>query len=291
MSVGEASYYNYPDLEVHMMVQDTQSLIIPEVLKLKQGSSLVFNSGRTVACTISQGFVTLDDVRVEPGETSVTLPDGVLYHISEATRRLGPDDEEYYNILIKSLEADALQLARAINSNINNPDNENFKSIMESFVASVSSLKERKIKLLADVHDFFARKPSFVETIAEENETFDTVGKKIDGLLRHGSLPKAATAAPGFATQGLGVEERRKLYTMMKRLRQLTVAPPAEEKDPSENPEEARLVAVQAVLDLCLGGIQIMRVGGKLSREIGATPCYSYIESTCPLMCCHSFFL
>lgn len=114
MSVGEASYFNYPDGELQDMSRDARVKILPELSGARSKVCVKLNSTGEATCYMEDGILDLSGVRVSPEDTSMTLPDGTVYTISHEV--LDPTDERYFDISIRVIQDDAVALAREIRS-------------------------------------------------------------------------------------------------------------------------------------------------------------------------------
>lgn len=261
MSVGEASYYNYPDASLsETLCRDTERNIIPEVMKVKGSLKITFNSGRSLQCAVKNNMVDVSDIRVFPDETSVSFSDGQIYSIHDTPRKLSIDDLLYHSLLIRDLEIEVLDLAKQINTELGRYISGGNKAFAETCESKIASLRERRLSLVQDIGEYYAtraRTKSLSHEFIDENSLEERVSAVIAG------------SSEGSAS-GLGLDGRRSVYALMLKLREAAAADPNQAQvSESTTPELDRLNALEAVLDLCFGGSRITRLGGKMSREIG----------------------
>ena len=254
MSVGESTYYNYPDATLgETLVRDTVDNIIPELAKNKQSVDAVFSGGRRVRCTVLDGVIDVSDLRVLADETSVAFPDGQVMSIHQFPDHLSPDDPLYYRLRIRDLEIDTMEIARYINERIKSSEVVE-KSSVEACQVKISDLKNRVMLLSTEVEKYYSAAADDISEVIDKR----TLEERINKMLSVSDAPNALT-----------VDGRRSVYTMMAQLRALSVAEIHFSTKVSSTPEKDSLSAIDAILELTIQGLQVMRIGGRLSQEIG----------------------
>lgn len=112
MSVGEASYFNYPDHNLDAMSTDSVSRIYPELTGSKKPINLTLDHSGVIVAFEENGEIDLSNIRVSRDDTLLTLPDGTSYQLRH--KLISPSDSSYFDICLKGIQEDSLSLARSI---------------------------------------------------------------------------------------------------------------------------------------------------------------------------------
>jgi hypothetical protein len=116
MSVGESSYYNYPENGLNSMVTDTEQKINTEIKGSRRTVEIIITGNdtkqRTITATIDNEQLHLSNIRIQQNEHSFILPDGRTFQLQH--EQLPECSQEYYTTEIRVIQDDALQLASRI---------------------------------------------------------------------------------------------------------------------------------------------------------------------------------
>lgn len=243
MSVGEASYLNYPDSDLARMISDTVEVILPELSSRRQTVPLRLNhSGELVAVgfvrELSGGRgcvldVDLSGTRVSCLDTTLTAG-GQEYAI--CVRTVGPEDEGYFDLCLRSIQDDALALAQRIKATAQSKAGD--VNVYEELSCACADLKSR----LQDLNN-------------PEVQNYDSLWSTILNSRRQAGSSSQQESESDCPRD---VQARRsRIYdTVRHRMKTLRGTVRDRKKD------------VRAVISLCEAGVQAVRVGSALSRDV-----------------------
>lgn len=230
MSVGEASYFNYPDDNLEAMVTDSMSRIYPELTGSKKPIDLFLNCSGKIVAYEENNEIELSHIRVLRDDTLLTLPDGVTYNLQH--RLIVPGDPSYFDLCLKGIEEDSLSLARSI------------KSLFE--MKQKSQLSPEK---LSEETQLLTTK---LQTLTQQLNSIDDPTN--EETLVSAALEKLSTNAD---TDFKSVRRaRQQIYNTVRKQIKATRANVTDKKS-----------ATRSVLTLCETGIQSLRLGS-LSVDI-----------------------
>lgn len=238
MSVGEASYYNYPDNDLMAMVGDAQTNILPELSGNIQMVPLSLNVSGTINTvgTVREDASTetgyalcldLSGIRVSPGDSTITAPNGEVYEIEVET--IDETDERYFELCLQAMQDEALRLLKAIKAAAQEKRGQTVAPDLSSALTALGT----RLQLLRD------------PVVQEVGSLADAVrqSRSAGGEEESKTSSAAARRSQIYAT----------VRARMKKLRGGNID---------------RKAAVKSVLVLCEAGLQSLRIGSALSTEV-----------------------
>ena len=232
MSVGESSYYNFPDAELQGMV-DIVPKIVAELSSSTSAIKVTLNpSGTEYNVNLTEdGILILSGLEVAEGDTCVTLPDGQVFPLE--IQPIDSTHPSFKDLTLRLIKKNTLELIKQIKSFTT--VNSNKGPMLLLFTKKLTALKERYQQLC-------------LATFRIVNEASAS-----DGVVDIRSLDEI------IVTQGEDLNWKRRLTNKLKQ----TSKP--KESNPPPTDEESATTVVFKVCDSCL---ECLRLGSKLSTEL-----------------------
>ena len=229
MSVGESSYFNYPDAALRQMLTDTSNRILPELTSSTSLVDVIFSTGRTMTLRLDSatGKVSLDGIRVDADDVSLTLPNGEV--IEFRIEVVEPSHPNYFEFKLNEIKDDAMLLVKNIQqATLAAGGGGKSSAVNSQMLDNLNGSCEDLRKKLAELSD---------SAVIESN------GK--DELMRI------------FESQAINPHWRQHMATCLRKVRQQVRKETVDRK-----------AATRAVLELCEAGLRSAKIGSKLSTDL-----------------------
>jgi len=140
MSVGESSYYNFPDTELQGMVDIVPNIMAEMLFSTSAIKVTLHPSGMEHNINPTEdGNLILSGLEVAKGDTSMTLPDGKV--IALETHPIGCDHPKFNDLTLRLIKKNTLELIKQIKSFTTATSNKG--PLLQLFTKKLTDLKER----------------------------------------------------------------------------------------------------------------------------------------------------
>lgn len=292
MSVGESTYYNYPDATLEDMVTDTINNILPALQGNSRNIELQLNTGKTITARwMNNETIHFNEIQVTPEDTYLILPDGSI--LPFMVEIVDSSTLRYFHFRLNGVKRDILSLARDIKQYTSNNSTGDMNKLID-YSNKSKNLRATLIQLeynplldinlvvnnassssvVSDTHmdstnctDSTSGDDTFIftnETIRQfkpnKVKTTKNVGANNDGsgIGSHAGSP--------------GAQWKKNLYSFLLNNRHNSNTKPVisipTTSAPESNSWSDQKTALLSVLDLCDTGIQCIRLGQKLGAEL-----------------------
>ena len=230
MSVGESSYYNFPDAELQGMVDIVPSILAElscstSAIKIKlHPSGIEHNINPT-----GDGNLILSGLEVAEGDTSITLPNGEVFPLE--IQPIDCTHPSYRNLTLRLIKKNTLDLITQIKSFTTATGNKG--PMLRLFTNKLTALKERYQNLSVVP----IPQASVVSEGSIETRSLDEI----------------------IVSQGQDLNWKKQLTTKLKQSLK-----PKESLPPSSDEQNATTVAFK----LCESCLECLRLGTRLSTEL-----------------------
>lgn len=211
------------------------------------------------------GVISLGDIRVSPSENfAVLTPGNIRITVNTASPGIvSHENPMFFELLVKNLELDALQLAQSINRSLKQGDS------LDSTHDDSESPTIRSQKLETE-EKLIRQKCSALVAEMQRMEISQATESALDPMATEGLRQLARRAVA--SAQGANSQTRRNLYEILQKLRNCNEPSPPSSID-------TRVASILSILNLCVDGIRGIKLGGTLSRDIGMR---IYTKIACP---------
>jgi hypothetical protein len=245
MSVGEASYFNYPDNNLSAMVTDSMTRIFPELSGSKKPIEILFNVTGAVTVFEENNEIDLTDIRISCQDTTLTLPStSEVYQL--VFQEISSQDPSYFSFSMKGIEEDSLLLARKIKSifEMKQKNEISHDQVVNTDLPVLTTRYSELLEQLNNLTDPSATEEILLSLALEKSQQSEYIAITDT----HTSTPK--TNFKNFK------KSRQKIYQTVRQQLKLRRCDVTDMK-----------AATRSLLSLCETGLQSLRLGS-LSTEI-----------------------
>ncbi len=230
MSVGESSYYNFPDTELQGMVDIVPNILaelsFTSAIKIKlHPSGIEHNINPT-----EEGNLILSGLEVAEGDTSITFPDGQVFQLE--VHPVDQNHPSFKDLTLRLIKKNTLELIQQIKSFTTSSGNKG--PMLDLFKKKLTALKDRYQQLSVIL---IPRASASASEGSMETQSLDEI----------------------LVTQTQDLNWRRRLTSKLKQS-----SKPKESNPPPSDEQNATTV----VFKVCESCLECLRLGSKLSVDL-----------------------